>query len=565
MKQFKVELNAYKKQLALAGLLAASSLPAQQNGLNNSVSFPNIEMGGPLIRPTNVTLENGGTQYDLVFNGEGLVGVGNLLGAGSLGGSRVLLTHVNTAPTTGYTPIYNTLTTTYYSATSCPSDVIVTRNAVVTDAPGYYLKGEYTTVQGDARIAAGNHIEVISNATGAGTESYGVFADTYGAIRSWGGHFTAIAPTGVSGSIAYGTEAIGKGDNDAVGGIFRGNGAATTYGVFGEAVNAYSGTNALNIGAAGQALAVPGSGSNLANIGVIGGADYVPLSLAVAGYLGGGYQQFLPNIRAAVYGNAVTSTYTVGVPYAGYFDGDVQINGAAYCTANAWTVSDKRLKKEITPISNSQQIISRLQPKTFLYNKENELSVNVSDRRDYGIIAQELEEVLPELVRETISPAVKDKSGKTVREEKTYKTVNYTAFFGILIANAQEQQKQLNEQKELIEQQQKLISELQQKTGAAAGLSQNSADITGFSMSQNEPNPFTHETVIKYDLPATVASAYMAVYDLSGKQIERFALDQKGASSISVTSEKLAAGIYLYSIVADGKVMDSKKMIVADK
>jgi hypothetical protein len=32
-----------------------------------------------------------------------------------------------------------------------------------------------------------------------------------------------------------------------------------------------------------------------------------------------------------------------------------------------------------------------------------------------------------------------------------------------------------------------------------------------------------------------------------------------------MTSEKLAAGIYIYSIVADGKVIDSKRMIVADK
>ena len=57
----------------------------------------------------------------------------------------------------------------------------------------------------------------------------------------------------------------------------------------------------------------------------------------------------------------------------------------------------------------------------------------------------------------------------------------------------------------------------------------------------------------------------MAVYDLTGKQIVTFPINDKGASSITITSEKLAAGIYIYSIVADGKIMDSKRMVVAEK
>ena len=88
---------------------------------------------------------------------------------------------------------------------------------------------------------------------------------------------------------------------------------------------------------------------------------------------------------------------------------------------------------------------------------------------------------------------------------------------------------------------------------------------TGFQMSQNEPNPFTHETVVKYTLPLTISEAFMAVYDLTGKQITTFPIRDRGVSSITLTSEKLSAGIYIYSIVADGKIVDSKRMIVADK
>jgi hypothetical protein len=70
---------------------------------------------------------------------------------------------------------------------------------------------------------------------------------------------------------------------------------------------------------------------------------------------------------------------------------------------------------------------------------------------------------------------------------------------------------------------------------------------------------------VKYTLPQSISDAFMAVYDLTGKQITTFPIRDKGTSSLTITSENLAAGIYIYSIVADGKVVDSKRMIVAEK
>jgi trimeric autotransporter adhesin len=70
---------------------------------------------------------------------------------------------------------------------------------------------------------------------------------------------------------------------------------------------------------------------------------------------------------------------------------------------------------------------------------------------------------------------------------------------------------------------------------------------------------------VKYVIPQSVGSAWMTVYDLTGKQITKFAITEKGNASLTVTAEKLQPGIYIYSIVADGKVIDSKRMIVADK
>ena len=89
--------------------------------------------------------------------------------------------------------------------------------------------------------------------------------------------------------------------------------------------------------------------------------------------------------------------------------------------------------------------------------------------------------------------------------------------------------------------------------------------MEGFALEQNIPNPFSSETVIKYTLPQQANTANLIVYDLTGKQVAFFPVTEKGASSITITSEKLAAGIYIYSIVADGKIVDSKRMVVVEK
>jgi hypothetical protein len=62
-----------------------------------------------------------------------------------------------------------------------------------------------------------------------------------------------------------------------------------------------------------------------------------------------------------------------------------------------------------------------------------------------------------------------------------------------------------------------------------------------------------------------VSNSFIGVYYLTGKQIATFPINGNGSSAIKITSENLAAGIYIYSIVADGKIVDSKRMIVAQK
>jgi hypothetical protein len=103
-----------------------------------------------------------------------------------------------------------------------------------------------------------------------------------------------------------------------------------------------------------------------------------------------------------------------------HFDQDV----IAFST----TPSDKRLKTNIQDINYGLDTIMKLTPKEYDWKKDN--------RHDIGFIAQEVEEVIPEIV--------KDKK----HFDKEIKTLDYEKLTAVLIKAVQEQQKQINELKE---------------------------------------------------------------------------------------------------------------------
>jgi hypothetical protein len=251
---------------------------------------------------------------------------------------------------------------------------------------------------------------------------------------------------------------------------------------------------------------------------------------------------------------------------------------ATVWTTNSYNISDQRFKSSVsTDDVKGLEFIKLLRP--VVYNLETQkitefMTKNMSEearkqhmdmdfskstaQRRSGFLAQEVEAAAKQ--------AGYNFSGVHAPEtdNDTY-GVSYEQFVVPLVKAVQEQQKMIEEQKQQLEEQKQLISELAKKSGISTGIGQPGSATSGFSLDQNEPNPFTNETVISYNIPQQVNNAYLAVFDLSGKQIVTFPIDQKGASSMTITSEKLSAGIYIYSIIADNKVMDSKKMIVAGK
>ena len=49
---------------------------------------------------------------------------------------------------------------------------------------------------------------------------------------------------------------------------------------------------------------------------------------------------------------------------------------------------------------------------------------------------------------------------------------------------------------------------------------------------------------------------------MNGKQINQFVLSQRGMGAVTIEGSQLEAGMYLYSLIVDGTVIDVKRMIL---
>lgn len=84
------------------------------------------------------------------------------------------------------------------------------------------------------------------------------------------------------------------------------------------------------------------------------------------------------------------------------------------------------------------------------------------------------------------------------------------------------------------------------------------------SLSQNAPNPFSETTTIAMTLPEDVAEAYIYIYDLQGRQVMAIPVEGRGATSVRVDGKTLSPGMFIYTLIADGKEVATKRMILTE-
>ncbi|HEV2482461.1 MAG TPA: hypothetical protein VGS79_22505 [Puia sp.] len=62
--------------------------------------------------------------------------------------------------------------------------------------------------------------------------------------------------------------------------------------------------------------------------------------------------------------------------------------------------------------------------------------------------------------------------------------------------------------------------------------------------------------------PPNTGTALLQITGLNGETIRSVALSGTGAGQVSVQTAQLAAGTYMYSLVVDGNLVDTKKMVL---
>jgi hypothetical protein len=80
---------------------------------------------------------------------------------------------------------------------------------------------------------------------------------------------------------------------------------------------------------------------------------------------------------------------------------------------------------------------------------------------------------------------------------------------------------------------------------------------------QNNPNPVTDKTQIHYFLPENASNAEMIFFNQFGQEIGRTTLTNKGNAVLDVDVLSISAGVYTYSMIVDGRVIDTKQFIRA--
>ena len=261
------------------------------------------------------------------------------------------------------------------------------------------------------------------------------------------------------------------------------------------------------------------------------------------------------NRGVGVYGT-ITSDVNYTLPsgwgatsYAGYFAGNVRVTGTM-SAATVTQTSDYRLKTDIQDLqSATTNQIMNLRPVSYKFNPADTINYVYSadakemQVRHYGLIAQEVQNILPDLVYE---------NGDGIL------SINYIELIPLLISTLQEQQQQIADLQAQIANNE---SENQRQLRIAP--KQNEASIIEQAvLYQNNPNPFSVETQIKYLLPQSTENATLYVYNMNGLQLAEYPISSFGEGSVVVSAGSLQAGMYLYSLVANGQIIDTKRMIL---
>lgn len=298
-----------------------------------------------------------------------------------------------------------------------------------------------------------------------------------------------------------------------------------SFGVFADAGNATSGWNYAIFGrlsGTNNGAAVYGTISNLENGVNTGGAyaGYFNGATKVAGDL---------TVTGAIDGIILSTSLpkTALVETYGTYNGNEFSNKLQDLRLSSYFINEDALMLQSENLSDTiadSRILTKIEKQNY-------------ERLHYGLNTEQLQAAFPDLVYE--------------REDGS-SGVNYIEMIPILVQTINELNNRIKE-----------LEIAQGKHSQARSTSSiNAINDDPSILNQNSPNPFNTHSSISLTIPNNRNSAILYFYDASGRQIKEQNITSSGKTMVSISASDFAPGMYIYSLVLDGKCVSSKRMIV---
>lgn len=214
-----------------------------------------------------------------------------------------------------------------------------------------------------------------------------------------------------------------------------------------------TGSTKENIGYNGYILGAPFNKGINVRVGDDGVGDNIGMSLTVNGERSVGVE-VTADVALQLSGDIAAQGNTE-------LDGNLFVSGDISYAGSIASTSDRKLKENIAPIENALEMLMSLNPTSYNFKGDGRYKgLNLSTGKHYGLIAQEVERVLPDLVRnnlhtyevaEEVSEGGPTTELQTTTQEMEYKSLNYTELIPFLIKAVQEQQHEIEKLKKELE------------------------------------------------------------------------------------------------------------------
>lgn len=488
-------------------------------------------------------------------------------------------------------------------------------------ASGYYASGNNTSGSGNVAIGAaalmsnqtGNDFVAIGDSSMYSQSNLGVQSGEFGYIANVGvGSKSLFSNTTGQANTAIGTSSslytTTGSFNTAVGAVSLplnttgSNSTAVGYMSLGNQVAGYDNTAVGNSSLQNVSLGNSNTGIGV-NAGIVTTTGFQNTALgknSLVNNMTGSYNTSV-GFNSGPNSSNISNTLCLGTDARATATDMVRIGNVFVNSIGGqvgWTtLSDGRFKEQVKENVPGLSFIKELRPVTYRVNRDmiNEFTgVNESYKNDKSskqYTGDNLSEVTTGFIAQEVEAAAKkcnfDFSGVDApASDKDYYGLRYDEFVVPMVKAIQELDSVRNAQDEKIKDlasenasKDQQINALESKLNSLlsrfdqletamnqccenAQSSLKSAENNLSGLSQNNPNPFTGTTSVDCVIPSSVKVAQLEVYNNAGVVLKSIQLNARGKVTVELTAAGLLPGTYSYSLILDGKVSGTKKMIV---